>query len=147
MIRHSAAGLSTRSIANISADLKAKRGMSSADRPCRHRHTSRTHAPTNDHISAIRPSPGICRQRPAVALPAITPRLPAELCIRHLHSGELSKKQMYSPRHDHLHRVSKNVPPLACYNSDTCERILIFFWQKCYRSSKQSKDTLLCHIN
>jgi len=28
---------------------------------------------------------------------------------------------------DHLHRVSKNVPPLACYNFDACERILIFF--------------------
>jgi len=26
-----------------------------------------------------------------------------------------------------VHRVSKNVPPLACYNFDTCERILIFF--------------------
>jgi len=29
-----------------------------------------------------------------------------------------------------LHRVSKNVPPLACYNFDIRERILIFFWQK-----------------
>jgi len=28
-----------------------------------------------------------------------------------------------------LHRVSKNVPPLACCNFDICERILIFFWQ------------------
>ena len=27
----------------------------------------------------------------------------------------------------------KNVPPLVCYNFDTRERILIFFWQKCYR--------------
>ena len=27
----------------------------------------------------------------------------------------------------HVHRVSKNVPPLACYNFDTHERILIFF--------------------
>ena len=26
-----------------------------------------------------------------------------------------------------LHRVSKNVPPLACYNFDACEWILIFF--------------------
>jgi len=26
-----------------------------------------------------------------------------------------------------VHRVSKNVPPLACYNSDTHEWILIFF--------------------
>jgi len=32
-----------------------------------------------------------------------------------------------------LHRVSKNVPPLACYNSDTHEWILISLWQKCYR--------------
>jgi len=32
-----------------------------------------------------------------------------------------------------IHHVSKNVPPLACYNFDTCERILIFFWRKCYR--------------
>jgi len=31
-----------------------------------------------------------------------------------------------------LHRVSKKVPPLACYNFDTHEWILIFFWQKCY---------------
>jgi len=28
-----------------------------------------------------------------------------------------------------LHRVSKNVPPLACYNFDTHERILIFLAQ------------------
>jgi len=27
----------------------------------------------------------------------------------------------------------KNVPPLACYNFDAHEWILIFFWQKCYR--------------
>ena len=26
----------------------------------------------------------------------------------------------------------KNVPPLACYNFDAREWILIFFWQKCY---------------
>jgi len=26
-----------------------------------------------------------------------------------------------------LHRISKNVPPLACYNFDTCEWILTFF--------------------
>jgi len=26
-----------------------------------------------------------------------------------------------------IHRVSKNVPPLSCYNFDTCERILIVF--------------------
>jgi len=26
----------------------------------------------------------------------------------------------------YIHRVSKNVPPLACYNFDICERILIF---------------------
>jgi len=32
-----------------------------------------------------------------------------------------------------VHRVSKNVPPLACYNFDEHEWILIFFWQKCYR--------------
>jgi len=32
----------------------------------------------------------------------------------------------------HLHRVSKNVSPLACYNFDAHEWILIFFWQKCY---------------
>ena len=40
----------------------------------------------------------------------------------------------------------KNVPPLVCYNFDTCERILIFFWQNCYRWSKQWKDALLCHL-
>jgi len=27
----------------------------------------------------------------------------------------------------------KNVPPLACYNLDAYEWILIFFWEKCYR--------------
>jgi len=27
-----------------------------------------------------------------------------------------------------LHRVSKNVPPMACYNFDTHEQILIFFF-------------------
>jgi len=27
----------------------------------------------------------------------------------------------------HIHRVSKNVPPLSCYNFDTHELILIFF--------------------
>jgi len=33
-----------------------------------------------------------------------------------------------------LYTVSqKNVPPLACYDFDTHEWILIFFWQKCYR--------------
>jgi len=32
-----------------------------------------------------------------------------------------------------IHRVSKNVPSLACYNFDTHKWILIFFWQKCYR--------------
>jgi len=26
-----------------------------------------------------------------------------------------------------VHRVSKTVPPSACHNFDTCERILIFF--------------------
>jgi len=44
-----------------------------------------------------------------------------------------------------LHHVSKNFPPLACYNSDTCERILIFFGRKV--TDKQSNQkTLLCHI-
>ena len=27
----------------------------------------------------------------------------------------------------YVHRVSKNVPPMACYNFDTHEQILIFF--------------------
>jgi len=31
-----------------------------------------------------------------------------------------------------IHLVSKNVPPMASYNFDTHEQILIF-WQKCYR--------------
>jgi len=30
-------------------------------------------------------------------------------------------------KHFHIHRVSKNVPPLACYNFDIHEWILIFF--------------------
>jgi len=30
-----------------------------------------------------------------------------------------------------IHRVSKNVPSLACYNFDTHERILIFLVKKC----------------
>jgi len=33
------------------------------------------------------------------------------------------------PQH---YTVSKNVPPLVCYNFDTHEHILILFWQKCY---------------
>jgi len=38
------------------------------------------------------------------------------------------------------HRISKNVPPLACYNFDmSCKRILIFFSQIYYRWSKPSK--------
>jgi len=32
-----------------------------------------------------------------------------------------------------LHRVSKNVPTLACCNFDAHEWIFIFFLQKCYR--------------
>jgi len=32
-----------------------------------------------------------------------------------------------------IHRVSKNVPPLACCNFDAHELILKFFWHKCYR--------------
>jgi len=36
--------------------------------------------------------------------------------------------------YDKIYTVSqKNVPPLACYNFDEHEWILIFFWQKCYR--------------
>ena len=46
-----------------------------------------------------------------------------------------------------LHRVSKNVPPVACYNFDTHEQIYFdIFWQKRYRSSKQSKDDSICHL-
>jgi len=51
-----------------------------------------------------------------------------------------------SPGLVHYTPCLKNVPPLACYDFDTSERILIFFWQKCYQYSKRSKDTLLCHI-
>jgi len=32
----------------------------------------------------------------------------------------------------YVHRVAKIVQPLGCYNFETYDRILIFFWQKCY---------------
>jgi len=43
-----------------------------------------------------------------------------------------------------LHCVSKNVPPLACYNFDTCEQTLMFFWQRCCNVCNQ--NSLLCHL-
>jgi len=41
------------------------------------------------------------------------------------------------------HRVSKNVPHLACYNVDAGERILIFFGRnvRCLRERKKN-----CHL-
>jgi len=33
----------------------------------------------------------------------------------------------------HFTVSQKNVPPMACYNFDRHEWILIFFWQQCYR--------------
>jgi len=46
-----------------------------------------------------------------------------------------------------IHCVSKNVPPLVCYNFDIRELILIrYFWQKCHRQSEQSKDAMPLHI-
>ena len=44
---------------------------------------------------------------------------------------------------NHIHCVSKNVPPLACYNFDTREWILIFLAEML---PKQSKDALLYHL-
>ena len=38
-----------------------------------------------------------------------------------------SREVILSTKRTHLHRVSKNVPPLACYNFDAHEWILIFF--------------------
>jgi len=46
-----------------------------------------------------------------------------------------------------LHRVSKNVPPLACYNFDTHEWILIFFGRNVTDKVGNQKDALLCHLN
>jgi len=39
---------------------------------------------------------------------------------------ELRKGADFIPRQQYIHRVSKNVPPLACYNFDAHEWILIF---------------------
>ena len=41
-------------------------------------------------------------------------------------------RKQSAPMAVRLHRVSKNVQPLACYNFDKDEWILIFFWQKCH---------------
>jgi len=40
----------------------------------------------------------------------------------------------------------KNAIHLAYYNFDVYELILIIFWQKCYRESKQSKDASFSHL-
>jgi len=51
--------------------------------------------------------------------------------------GEVRRQSMaawaLAYMHVGLHRVSKNVPTLACYNFDAHECLLIFFWRKCYR--------------
>ena len=47
--------------------------------------------------------------------------------------------------HFYLHHVSKNVPPLSCYNFDTCERILIFFGRNA-TDKLSNQDILLCHF-
>jgi len=39
----------------------------------------------------------------------------------------------------------KKVPPLVCYNFDTCERILIFFGGNVI-DEVNNQDTLLFHI-
>jgi len=41
----------------------------------------------------------------------------------------------------------KNVPPLACYNFDTCEWILIFFGRNVTDKVSNQKNILLYHIN
>ena len=50
-------------------------------------------------------------------------------CIAYRRDGGDGSAQ----RGRNVHHVSKNVPPLACYNFDAHEWILLFFWQKCYR--------------
>ena len=44
-----------------------------------------------------------------------------------------------------IHRVSKNVPPLASYNFDIHEWILIFLGRN-VTDKRQSKDALVCHL-
>jgi len=47
-----------------------------------------------------------------------------------------------------IHRVSKNVPPLACCNFDTCEQILIFFGRNFTdKVSNQTHFTMPHQIN
>ena len=45
-----------------------------------------------------------------------------------------------------LHCVSKNVPPLTCYNLHIHNPIAIIFWQKFYWESKKSDDALFSHL-
>jgi len=45
-----------------------------------------------------------------------------------------------------LHRVSKNVPPLSCYNFDTREGILIFFGRNATHKASNQKTSLPCHV-
>jgi len=61
------------------------------------------------------------------------------------------RKQIACQRQDkraatiNVHCVSKNVPPLLCYNFDIREHILTFFGRNVtHRVSNQ--NTLLCHL-
>jgi len=57
---------------------------------------------------------------------------------------ELYELQYKQQRVMYVHCVSKNVPPLVCYNSDTPERILIFGRNITDKVSNQ--DSLLSHL-
>jgi len=49
--------------------------------------------------------------------------------------------------HEHTIRcVSKNVPPLTCYNLGIHNPITVNFWQKCYSENRKSDDALFSHL-
>ena len=58
----------------------------------------------------------------------------ATILSRHNELDKWMTSHRRSNIHRIIHHVSKNVPPLACYNLDTRERSLIdIFWHKYYR--------------
>jgi len=61
------------------------------------------------------------------------------------HSSSLRQPNFAAlSRERHLHRVSNNVPPLACYNFDTHEWILIFFGRNV--TDKVGNQTTLYYV-
>jgi len=56
-----------------------------------------------------------------------------------------SRKSSISLKRCDIHRVSKNVPPLRCYNCETWEQILICFGRNVTDKASNQK-TLLRHL-